>query len=102
VRHAVPFILVFAKTDKVPAAVVQRNIAAFTDRISAWFEKSPAVFTCSAKTGRGRQDLLGIIDESMRAINAAADRTLAPAQSAIPQARARENRKRRPDLNRPW
>src|SRR5438045_1492220 len=47
VRHAVPFVLVFTKTDKVPAAAVQTNIAAFTERISAWFEKFPAVFTCS-------------------------------------------------------
>jgi GTP-binding protein len=50
VGHAVPFVFVFTKTDKVPAASVQTNIAAFTDRISAWFEKLPAVFTCSVQT----------------------------------------------------
>src|SRR5208282_2161616 len=60
VRRAVPFVLVFAKTDKVSAATVQTNIAAFTDRVSAWFEKLPAVFTCSAETGQGRQELLGV------------------------------------------
>ena len=51
VRHAVPFVLVFTKTDKVSAAMTRTNIAAFMDRISAWFEKSPAVFTCSSETG---------------------------------------------------
>src|SRR5436190_22006357 len=71
VHHAVPFVLVFTKTDKVPAVTVQVNLAAFTDRISAWFEKLPAVFTSSAETGQGRQELLGVIDESMTAINAA-------------------------------
>jgi GTP-binding protein len=38
-RHAVPFVFVFTKTDKVSAVTAQTNIAAFTDRISAWFEK---------------------------------------------------------------
>ena len=44
VRHAVPFVFVFTKTDKVTPATLQANIAAFTARISAWFEKLPAVF----------------------------------------------------------
>jgi GTP-binding protein len=102
VRHAVPFVLVFTKTDKVSAATVQTNVAAFTDRISTWFEKLPAGFTCSAETGRGRHELLGVIDEQMTAINIASG--LAPAQTEDqrPQTRVRENRKRRPDLNRPW
>ena len=41
VRHAVPFVFVFTKTDKVSAVTAQANIAAFADRISAWFEKPP-------------------------------------------------------------
>jgi GTP-binding protein len=102
VRHAVPFVLVFTKTDKVPAATVQTNIAAFTDRVSAWFEKLPAVFTCSAETGQGRQELLGVIDEQMTAINAASGRALVHTENPSPRTRVRENRKRRPDLNRPW
>ncbi len=102
VRHAVPFVLVFTKTDKVSAATVQANISAFTDGISAWFEKLPAVFVCSAETGQGRQELLGIIDEQMTAIDAASSGGLVHAESLSPQTRVRENRKRRPDLNRPW
>ena len=105
VRHAVPFVFVFTKTDKVSAATVQANIAAFTDRISAWFEKLPAVFTCSAETRQGRQELLGVIDEEMTAINTASIRAPAANESSpslsLP-APARENRKRRPDLHRPW
>ena len=102
VRHSVPFVLVFTKTDKVPAATVQTNIAAFTDRVSAWFEKLPAVFTCSAETGQGRQELLGVIDEHLTAINAESSRARVDAESLSPQTHVRENRKRRPDLNRPW
>jgi len=105
VRHAVPFVFVFTKTDKVSAVTAQTNIAAFTDRISAWFEKPPAVFTCSAATRQGRQELLGVIDDEMTAINTAANRARVPPESSpnlSQEARVRENRKRRPDLNRPW
>jgi GTP-binding protein len=102
VRHAVPFVLVFTKTDKTSATTVQTNVAAFTDRISAWFEKLPAVFTCSAETGQGRQELLGVIDEQMAAINAASHRALLHIEAPSPLTRVRENRKRRPDLSRPW
>ena len=104
-RHAVPFVFVFTKTDKVSAVTAQTNIAAFTDRISAWFEKLPAVFTCSAATRQGRQELLEVINDEMTAINTAATQTrVTPESSPNPslEARGRENRKRRPDLNRPW
>ena len=105
VRHAVPFVFVFTKTDKVSAVTAQANIAAFADRISAWFEKPPAVFTCSATTRQGRQELLGVIDEEMTAINTTSTRPPVPAESSPTlnlQARMRESRKRRPDLNCFW
>jgi GTP-binding protein len=105
VRRAVPFVLVFTKTDKVSAVTAQTNIAAFTNRISAWFEKLPAVFTCSATTRQGRPELLGVIDGEMTAINTAANRARAPSESSPnpdQKTRARANRKRRPDLDRPW
>jgi GTP-binding protein len=105
VNHDVPFVLVFTKTDKVSAVTVEANTAAFLERISAWFEKPPAIFTCSAETRQGRQELLGVIEESMAAIEAASSRERLPAEGSptpTPQPPARENRKRRPDLNRPW
>jgi len=102
VRHAVPFVFVFTKTDKVSAVTAQTNIAAFTGRIAAWFEKPPAVFTCSAETRQGRQELLGVIDEEMTAINTTSIRARVLTETLSPQTRVRENRKWRPDLNRPW
>lgn len=65
--NSVPFILVFTKTDKVTPAIVQANIAAFTDRISGWYEKLPTILTCSSTTGRGRTELLQVIGEFLRA-----------------------------------
>jgi len=99
--NKVPFVLVFTKTDKFSVTEVQANIAAFTERISKWFVQLPAIFTCSAKTGDGRQELLGVIGESMAAIEAEARR--APV-SREPEGKSSGQavRKRRPDRARPW
>jgi len=94
--NAIPFVLVFTKTDTVLPAKAQQNIAAFMDQISLWFEKPPAAFPCSAKTGAGRQELLGVIDEAMQAIKAEQK------QAAISDPDAAKPRKPRPDRQRPW
>jgi GTP-binding protein len=103
VRNAVPFVLVFTKTDKVATAAVQANIASFTARIAGWFEQLPAIFTCSATTGQGRPELLGVIDEAMTAIEAESKQAAASPEDSFSSGRkARETRKKRPDLSRPW
>ena len=108
-RNAVPFVLVFTKTDKATPATVQTNIAAFTDRISAWFEKLPAIFTCSALAKRGREELLAVIDGSMTAIQAesrqAQPDAMVPSDDLATTSQKmslRVARKKRPDLTRPW
>lgn len=107
-RNGVPFVLVFTKTDKVPAATVAANMAAFTECIGAWFEQPPAMFTCSAQTGHGRKELLGVIDEAMAAIEAESPPETATtevsdeAPDLSVEVRERRARKKRPDLHRPW
>ena len=104
-RNAVPFVLVFTKTDKVSAAKVQANIEAFMDRISAWFVKPPTYFTSSATVGRGRRRLLEVVDEMLVSMNAEPRKTTRPsggAEGPAPKADARKTRKRRPDLTHPW
>jgi len=68
--HSIRFVLVFTKTDRVSPANVQANIAAFSERIAAWFEKLPTAFPCSATTGAGRKELLGLIDQTLLAVSA--------------------------------
>ncbi|MBK7999734.1 MAG: YihA family ribosome biogenesis GTP-binding protein [Verrucomicrobia bacterium] len=65
--NAVPYVLVFTKTDSRKPAEVQANIAAFQERIAGWFEKPPEVFRCSSATRNGRSDLLGIIESTLKA-----------------------------------
>jgi len=99
-RNAVPFVLVFTKADKAPPAIVQANITAFMERISAWFVRPPKHFTCSAEMGQGRQDLLGVVAEMMTAIQAESNQVADDPESGIPK--LPPTRKRGPDLNRPW
>jgi GTP-binding protein len=101
--NAVPFVLVFTKTDKETPATVQANIAAFMKSISAWFEQPPATFTCSATLEQGRPELLGVIDEAMSAIQAEANQTATSTENLPATARqVKPTRKSRPDLHRPW
>jgi GTP-binding protein len=102
VRHEVPFVLVFTKSDKKSAAEVESNVKAIMDRISAWFEKPPLAFTCSAETGQGRKELLGVIDEQMKAINSSLGSAMIQSEDPTLQKRLQKARKPRPDLNRPW
>ena len=92
VRHGVPFVLVFTKTDKATPAEVSANIAAFMAGIAAWFVQPPTTCACSANTGRGRQELLGVIQEMLTAIKTESGNQ--PETQAAP--------KKRLDLQRPW
>jgi len=107
--NALPFVLVFTKTDTVAPATARTNLAAFTDRISGWFEKLPEIFTCSATTKQGRSELLSLIEVAM--VEAQTDPDSPAQDAAIPpgdlpanarKANARVTAKRRPDLVRPW
>ena len=109
IDHAVPFVLVFTKTDKVKPAAVQANIAAFTDRISGWCESLPEIFTCSATAKQGRTELLRLIQEAMKADKAESeqppeDASISSEDGPAPSRKAspRESKPKRPNPARPW
>lgn len=64
--NAVPFVLVFTKTDKGSPTKVRNNVQAFKDQISEWFETLPQVYTCSSEKREGRNALLGVIEQALR------------------------------------
>ena len=107
--NAVPFVLVFTKTDRVSVKTVQANIAAFTDRISAWSVNPPEVFTCSANTKQGRGELLAMIEtaiaevrpEPVPELDAEIPAEDLPAATSRKE-KARETRASRPHPARPW
>jgi GTP-binding protein len=110
-RNEVPFVLAFTKTDKVLDVTVKTNIALFKEAISQWFVQPPAIFTCSAETGHGRRDLLGVVEEAMTAIQTDQASQAKEAETNQPTggigdvpslSSQRKIRKKGPDLIRPW
>ncbi len=78
-RNAVPYVLVFTKTDRGTPEAVQANIAAFTAHIAGWFERLPEIFRCSSVTGQGRSELLGVIGATLAAGPAESEPMATPA-----------------------
>ena len=65
--HALPFVIVFTKTDRGTPEAVAANIAVFKEHIAAWFVELPEMFQCSAEAGHGRSELLGVIGKIVEA-----------------------------------
>ena len=66
VEGAVPFALVFTKAEKSRASKLEKNVTLFLEAMKDWSEGDPAVFTCSAKTGDGRREILSFIEDAMQ------------------------------------
>jgi GTP-binding protein len=59
----VPFAIVFTKIDKLNQSMRAKNMKAFTDEVLKNWEVLPPVFQTSAIEKKGRDKLLGYIDE---------------------------------------
>jgi GTP-binding protein len=59
------FVLVFTKTDKTKPALLAHNIALFKAQMATWWEDLPEIFTTSAVTGQGRNDLLTYVEQEL-------------------------------------
>ena len=62
---AVPFALIFTKTDKQSASQGQANIAQFLKAFAEITPAAPDVLVSSAKTKAGRTDILGFIEKTL-------------------------------------
>lgn len=58
---AVPFVIVFTKTDRIGKDTLDRNIAAFMGKLSETWETLPTYFISSAEKRIGRTELLEYI-----------------------------------------
>jgi GTP-binding protein len=83
---ALPFVLVFTKVDRGTPETVAANMELFKAAIAGWFEKLPEIYTCSATTGSGRGQLLGVVDEILAGGSApeAVDETPLPPREIEP------------------
>ena len=62
-EHQIPFELVFTKTDKVSSGALQANMDAFSAEMLNTWEELPQMFTSSAVTRTGREEILRYIEE---------------------------------------
>ena len=67
-EHGVPFVLVFTKTDRKKARGLV-NVQAFQAALREQWEELPPLFTTSAITGDGREELLTFIDRTLTGID---------------------------------
>jgi GTP-binding protein len=62
-ENAIPFAVVFTKTDKENSRMVSKNISGFKDKMLELWEVLPPFFTTSATKGSGRDNILEYIEE---------------------------------------
>jgi GTP-binding protein len=63
--NGVTFVLVFTKTDKSKAKIVQTNIDLFKQSLSTWLQPLPEIFTSSSETKSGLSELLEFIRKTL-------------------------------------
>lgn len=60
-RQALPFCLVFTKTDKISHNKVYSNVAAFRKELEKDWEELPSIFITSSLSGKGKTEILEFI-----------------------------------------
>ena len=68
----VPFALVFTKTDKQSASQGSANLEHFKKAVAEWRATPPDILGSSAKTGAGRSEILGYIEDTLAKHNRSA------------------------------
>ena len=64
-KNHIPFARVFTKSDKVSAVAASKSIEACNKIMLETWESLPATFISSAKTGKGKDEILSFIKESI-------------------------------------
>ena len=64
-KNQIPFARVFTKSDKLSANAVSKSINACNNIMLETWESLPATFIASAKTGKGKDEILSFIEESI-------------------------------------
>ena len=73
------FIIAFTKTDALSKKAAQENIDAFLARMREITEESPTYVLSSSKDGRGRLEILNLIDSALPEAGGALENTGSPA-----------------------
>lgn len=67
-QQAVPFSIVFTKTDKLSSQKVDKNLVVYKNELKKYWEEIPPVFLTSAEKGAGKEELLNYIEQIMKIV----------------------------------
>ena len=62
-ENAVPFAIVFTKTDKISKGRLQVNLQAYAEKMLEVWEELPPVFTSSSEKKEGREEIIQFIED---------------------------------------
>jgi GTP-binding protein len=62
-EHALPFVLIFTKSDKLGPNQLGKNIKDYQQKLLTEWEELPLSLITSSKSGRGKEEILELIDE---------------------------------------
>lgn len=69
-ENGLPFALAFTKADKLKPAESENNLAAYKQLLSESWEELPAVFVTSSNDGRGKDEVLSFIEQTIPVFDA--------------------------------
>lgn len=67
--NEIPFARVFTKSDKMSSAQLKRSIKLYDDEMLNIWESLPETFVTSSATKKGREEVLGYIEESINKLS---------------------------------
>ena len=62
-ENAIPFTIIFTKTDKISKGKLQENMQAYAAKMLEEWEELPPILTSSAEKNEGREEIIGFIEE---------------------------------------
>jgi GTP-binding protein len=65
-ENKVPFVIVFTKSDKLPALKIKNNLDNYLNHLREKWEPLPGYYITSALKVKGKEELLGFINENLR------------------------------------
>ena len=67
-KHGIPFVLVFTKTDKIPAIQFAKNREKYEKMLLESWEGLPPVFSTSVTKKKGKDEILDFIEETNQSL----------------------------------
>ena len=67
-RDSIPFAIIYTKCDKVGPEALRRQLARNEELLLQEWEEMPPVFTSSASSGAGKEEILGYIDTVLKTL----------------------------------